>query len=183
MRGTQIVTACVGSSLLTVGLLSLLGFGPLTPPTGPIAPTGVSLDQLAAVMGSMQPAPAPLPGPSLSGGGTATLVFSDRTITIPLIGYSATRTTSTTTETFIYLAFSAGATGARIGQPTNAAVSFTLTIHGSDGSTLGPVTAYEYSRQFVNGPNGTSNKAVDVFICRVGNGVFNITDPSGTGPF
>lgn len=182
MRGTQTVIACVGSSLLTVGMLAVLGAGPLTPPTGPVSPTGVSLDQLAAVMQSMQP--SPVPGPTLSGAGTATLVFPDRTIIVPLIGYSASRMDQLTSEYYISIAFSAGSVGARIGPPTSVGVAFTLTIAGSDGTTVGPFSAYVYSRQFVNGPCGAGNKAVDVVNCKTAGGIpFPITDPSGTGTF
>jgi hypothetical protein len=172
------IIACIGSSLLTVGILSLAGFGPLDPPTGPISPTSVTLDQLAATIAANSPG-GNVPGRMLSGAGTATLVFTDRTVTVPLIGYTLSK--PNINGGFLSLAVEAGLVSATI--HTTPATTVTITINGSDGSTIGPMNVTRRSRDQVNGPVVGGNKAVSVLHYNTGAGNPPMSDESGAGLF
>jgi hypothetical protein len=175
---TRQILACVGSSLLTVALLGLMGFGPLNPPAGPITPTGVSLDQLAGVVGSITPGGTTLPGRTLTGGaGTVTIVYSDRTLELPIIGYGLTKQSNTSAT--LSIALEAGLYGGHL--DTNLATPL-ITIHGSDGTTLGPVMSSRTQRNIVNGPASGGNKAVDVLYFTTP-ALVPMSDGGGTGAF
>jgi hypothetical protein len=58
-----------------------------------------------------------------------------------------------------------------------------FTIHGSDGTVIGPCTLYRYTRILVNGPTIGGNKAVDVITMYPATEGLQITDPSGSAEF
>lgn len=192
------VIACVGSSLLTVGLLTVLGAGPLTPPPGPIAPTSVSLNELADAIGKMSPG-LNIPGRTFTNGGTVTLAASPgQPVTIPLIGYSVERAVKAPhssynaewdvktasqlqyyDQTLVTIVIEAGRYGGSL--PARWGNSST-TIHlvGSDGTVVNAQMILQYSRRLTNGPTPGGNKAIDIVTFEA---MPTITDPSGTGPF
>jgi hypothetical protein len=179
----QLVAAGFVSSLLTVGLLTVLGAGPLTPPTGPVAPTGISLDQLNASLAGLNPGQS-IPGPVLAGGGVATLTFSDRTETIPLLGYRAYRGEGWATSNIITIAFVAGARGAHVDPPGGLTTLFTVSVTGSDGTTVGPVGLMRlYGHELVNAPTIGGNKAIHIvhFSTATNPPTIPLSDQSGAG--
>lgn len=195
---------CVGSSLLAVALVSLMGFGPLNPPAGPVVPTGASLDDVLRSVEGMKLGGLKLPVRSLQGGGTATLTGTGGTVTIPLLGYEVrtdvavpvggggTHDNFYSASEIVTLFFEAGRRGGAVSEKVGTSFPgwgvspIQLALQGTDGSTLGMsgnATFTFRGRRLVNMPTAYGNQAVEILELSVNQPTVTITDPSGTGPF